>query len=112
MPGPAEAGEHLAPIQLALERLSRAEDGSIALHCSQLQAFGLSGDTATVSGTCTVNHEPGHGFRLELTDGSSGKGGSIEQLGCPCTLKLWEAGGPRTVTLGNVIFPVGQKAAP
>ncbi len=35
-----------------------------------------------------------------------------EQLVCPCTLKLWEAGGPRTVTLGNVTFPVGQKAAP
>ncbi len=27
------------------------------------------------------------------------------QLGCPCTLKLWEAQGPRTVTLGNVTFP-------
>ncbi|ATB39742.1 hypothetical protein CYFUS_005190 [Cystobacter fuscus] len=34
------------------------------------------------------------------------------QLGYPCTLKLWEAGGPRTVTLGNVTFPVSQKAAP
>jgi len=28
-----------------------------------------------------------------------------EQLACPCTLKLWEAEGPRTVTLGNVTFP-------
>lgn len=27
------------------------------------------------------------------------------QLGCPCTLKLWEAQGPRTVTLGNITFP-------
>ncbi|HYO57528.1 DUF2381 family protein [Archangium sp.] len=27
------------------------------------------------------------------------------QLGCPCTLKLWEAQGPRTVTLGDVSFP-------
>ncbi|HYO51181.1 DUF2381 family protein [Archangium sp.] len=27
------------------------------------------------------------------------------QLGCPCTLKLWEAQGKRTVTLGNVTFP-------
>jgi uncharacterized protein (TIGR02268 family) len=27
------------------------------------------------------------------------------QLGCPCTLKLWEAQGPRTVSLGNVTFP-------
>nr|WP_232537909.1 DUF2381 family protein [Cystobacter fuscus] len=35
-----------------------------------------------------------------------------EQLGCPCTLKLWESGGPRTVTIGNVTFPVSQKAAP
>jgi hypothetical protein len=35
-----------------------------------------------------------------------------ERLGCPCTLKLWEAGGPRTVTLGNVTFPVSQQAAP
>jgi uncharacterized protein (TIGR02268 family) len=35
-----------------------------------------------------------------------------ERLGCPCTLKLWEAGGPRTVTLGNITFPVSQQAAP
>ncbi|WP_434381561.1 DUF2381 family protein [Melittangium boletus] len=28
------------------------------------------------------------------------------QLGCPCTLKLWEAQGPRTVTLGNITFPL------
>lgn len=34
------------------------------------------------------------------------------QLGCPCTLKLWEAQGPRTVTLGNVTFPVIHKAGP
>nr|WP_309890017.1 DUF2381 family protein [Archangium sp.] len=34
------------------------------------------------------------------------------QLGCTCTLKLWDAQGPRTVTLGNVTFPVIQKAAP
>lgn len=27
------------------------------------------------------------------------------QLGCPCTLKLWEAQGPRTATLGNIVFP-------
>jgi uncharacterized protein (TIGR02268 family) len=27
------------------------------------------------------------------------------QLDCPCSLKLWEAQGPRTVTLGNVKFP-------
>jgi uncharacterized protein (TIGR02268 family) len=27
------------------------------------------------------------------------------QLACPCTLELWEAQGPRTVTLGNVTFP-------
>jgi uncharacterized protein (TIGR02268 family) len=38
--------------------------------------------------------------------------GERAQLGCPCTLKLWEARGPRTVTLRNVIFPVSQKAAP
>ena len=38
--------------------------------------------------------------------------GERAQLGCPCTLKLWEATGPRTVTLGNVTFPVSQKAAP
>ena len=24
-----------------------------------------------------MNQEPGHGFRLELTDGSTGKGGAI-----------------------------------
>jgi uncharacterized protein (TIGR02268 family) len=38
--------------------------------------------------------------------------GERAQLGCPCTLKMWEAQGPRTVTLGNVTFPVSQKAAP
>ncbi|EPX62723.1 hypothetical protein D187_008911 [Cystobacter fuscus DSM 2262] len=38
--------------------------------------------------------------------------GDRAQLGCPCTLKLWEAGAPRTVTLGNVTFPVSQKAEP
>ncbi|WNG22744.1 DUF2381 family protein [Cystobacter fuscus] len=37
--------------------------------------------------------------------------GEPAQLGCPCTLKLWEASGPRTVTLGNVTFPVSQKTA-
>ncbi|WP_257450744.1 DUF2381 family protein [Archangium lipolyticum] len=30
------------------------------------------------------------------------------QLACPCTLKLWEAQGPRTVNLGNVTFPAGE----
>jgi uncharacterized protein (TIGR02268 family) len=30
------------------------------------------------------------------------------QLGCPCTLKLWEAQGPRTVTLGNITFSVAN----
>ena len=38
--------------------------------------------------------------------------GERAQLGCPCTLKLWEAGGPRTVTLRNIIFPVSPKATP
>jgi hypothetical protein len=38
--------------------------------------------------------------------------GERAQLGCPCTLKLWEAQGPRTVTLGNFTFPASQKAAP
>ncbi len=28
-----------------------------------------------------------------------------EQFVCPCTLKLWEAQGPRAVTLGNIEFP-------
>ncbi|HYO59122.1 N-acetylmuramoyl-L-alanine amidase [Archangium sp.] len=52
-------------------------DLELTLHSEQLRALGLSRGTATVSGTCTVNHEPGHGFRLELTEGSTGKGGSI-----------------------------------
>jgi hypothetical protein len=38
--------------------------------------------------------------------------GERAQLGCPCTLKLWEAQGPRTVTLGNVTFPASQKKEP
>jgi uncharacterized protein (TIGR02268 family) len=33
-----------------------------------------------------------------------------EQLDCPCTLKLWEAGGPRTVTVGGVKFPAVSPA--
>jgi hypothetical protein len=41
-----------------------------------------------------------------------GTAGERAQLGCPCTLKLWEFAGPRTVTLNNVEFPVSQKAAP
>jgi hypothetical protein len=32
------------------------------------------------------------------------------QLACPYALKLWEAQGPRTVTLGNVMFPAGEQA--
>jgi len=32
------------------------------------------------------------------------------QLACPCTLKLWEAQGPRTVSLENVTFPSGEQA--
>jgi uncharacterized protein (TIGR02268 family) len=31
------------------------------------------------------------------------------QLACPCTLKLWEAQGPRTATLGNVTFPAAKQ---
>ena len=31
-------------------------------------------------------------------------------LVCPCILKLWEAQGPRSVTLGNVTFPAGEQA--
>ncbi|QRO02065.1 DUF2381 family protein [Archangium violaceum] len=38
--------------------------------------------------------------------------GERAQLGCPCTLKLWEDAGPRTVTLGNVEFPVNQQEGP
>ena len=38
--------------------------------------------------------------------------GECAQLGCPCTLKLWEATGPRTVTLGNVTFPEGKAKGP
>nr|WP_158502414.1 DUF2381 family protein [Vitiosangium sp. GDMCC 1.1324] len=38
--------------------------------------------------------------------------GERAQLGCPCTLKLWEATGPRTVTLWNVTFPEGKAKGP
>jgi len=37
--------------------------------------------------------------------------GKPAQLGCPCKLKLWEAGGPRTVTLESVTFPEGKARA-
>jgi hypothetical protein len=52
-------------------------DTGLTLHSVQLRALGLSGSTATVSGTCTVNHEPGHTFRLELTESGTGKGGFL-----------------------------------
>ena len=32
--------------------------------------------------------------------------------GCPCTLKLWEAQGPRTFTLEDVTFPEGKAEEP
>jgi hypothetical protein len=35
----------------------------------------------------------------------------LGQLTCPCTLKLWEAQGPRTVILGNVMFPPAKQCA-
>jgi hypothetical protein len=38
--------------------------------------------------------------------------GERAQLGCPCTLKLWEATGPRTVTLEYVTFPEGKAKGP
>jgi hypothetical protein len=38
--------------------------------------------------------------------------GERAQLGCPCTLKLWEATGPRTVTLEDVTFPEGKAKGP
>ncbi|WNG54668.1 DUF2381 family protein [Archangium gephyra] len=38
--------------------------------------------------------------------------GERAQLGCPCTLKLWEAQGPRTVTIENVTFPEGKAKGP
>jgi hypothetical protein len=38
--------------------------------------------------------------------------GEHAQLGCPCTLKLWEAQGPRTFTLENVTFPEGKAKGP
>ncbi|WP_395841121.1 DUF2381 family protein [Archangium violaceum] len=38
--------------------------------------------------------------------------GERAQLGCPCTLKLWEAQGPRTFTLENVTFPEGKAKGP
>jgi uncharacterized protein (TIGR02268 family) len=38
--------------------------------------------------------------------------GERAQLGCPCTLKLWEAQGPRTFTLENVTFPEGKAEGP
>ena len=41
-----------------------------------------------------------------------GAQGEPARLGCPCTLKLWEAGGARTVTLGNVTFPASPKVQP
>jgi N-acetylmuramoyl-L-alanine amidase len=55
-------------------------DRRVTVHSAQLQALGLSGGTATLSGTGTVNHEPGHAFRLELTEGRDGKAASIRLM--------------------------------
>jgi N-acetylmuramoyl-L-alanine amidase len=52
-------------------------DLGLTLHSARLRAFGLSGGTVTLFGTCTVNREPGHWFRLELTEGPTGKGGAL-----------------------------------
>jgi hypothetical protein len=52
-------------------------DLGLTLHGARLWAFGLSRGTATIFGSCTVNQEPGHWFRLELTDGGTGEGASI-----------------------------------
>jgi hypothetical protein len=52
-------------------------DLGLTLHSAQLRAFGLSRGTATLFGTCTVNREPGHWFRLELTEDGTGQGGAI-----------------------------------
>jgi hypothetical protein len=49
-------------------------DLKLRVHSEQLWALGLSGGTATLFGSCTVNQEPGHTFRLELTEGGGGKG--------------------------------------
>ena len=49
-------------------------DLKLRVHSGELWALGLSGGTATLFGSCTVNQEPGHTFRLELTEGGSGKG--------------------------------------
>ncbi|WP_157775561.1 DUF2381 family protein [Melittangium boletus] len=38
--------------------------------------------------------------------------GERAQLGCPCTLKLGEAQGPRTFTLENVTLPEGKAKGP
>jgi uncharacterized protein (TIGR02268 family) len=34
------------------------------------------------------------------------------QLDCPCTLKLWEAQGRRTVTIGDITFPAAKQSSP
>lgn len=38
-----------------------------------------------------------------------GTGNALRQLGCPCTLKLWEEQEKRTITLSNVTFPLSQE---
>jgi hypothetical protein len=43
-----------------------------------------------------------------IAAGESGRGFDSRRL----HMKLWEAQGPRTVTLGNVTFPVSPKAEP
>jgi uncharacterized protein (TIGR02268 family) len=35
----------------------------------------------------------------------------VTSLACPCTLKLWEVPGARTVVLGNVAFPAAPQGA-
>jgi hypothetical protein len=53
---------------------------------------------------------PGVGRRCEYLCRTQGKTGVYPQTYPACTLKLWEAQGPRTITLGNVTFPAGEQA--
>ena len=47
--------------------------------------------------------------RNESFDTLTGAEREAGQLAYPCILKLWEAQGPRTVTLGNITFPAVEQ---
>jgi len=90
---------------------TRKDESRLASVAVRLRLLNPGAEPWTLAGAALVGQQapiPAKGAGAVVV----GIEGEREQLGCPCPLKLWEAQGPRTVTLGNVTFPVSQQAAP